>query len=121
VEVINSPQADARTTNIAIVGLGVVLEKLAQQRPDEARKYREQALEDYVNAFLNEEQPEIFWTKFAGTEAGRLAYEMREWQKAIKIYQRLQKILPASLPSIQNKIQECERNLSRISKVEPAR
>jgi hypothetical protein len=40
---------------------------------------------------------------------------MREWQKAIKIYQRLQKILPASLPSIQNKIQDCERNLTRVS------
>lgn len=115
-EVINSTQADARATNIATIGLGVVLEKLAQQRPDEARKFREQALDLYVNAFLNEEQPEIFWTKFAGTEAGRLAYDMREWQKAIKIYQRLQKILPASLPSIQNKIQDCERNLTRVSK-----
>jgi outer membrane protein assembly factor BamD (BamD/ComL family)/predicted negative regulator of RcsB-dependent stress response len=114
-EVINSPQADARATNIATIGLGVVLEKLAQQRPDEARKFREQALEQYVNAFLDEGQPEIFWTKFAGNEAGRLAYEMREWQKAIKIYQRLQKILPASLPSIQNKIQDCERNLTRVS------
>ena len=114
-EVINSPQADARATNIATIGLGVVLEKLAQQRPDEARRFREEALEQYVSAFLNEDQPEIFWTKFAGTEAGRLAYEMREWQKAIKIYQRLQKLLPASLPSIQNRIQECERNLTRIS------
>ena len=51
----------------------------------------------------------------AGMEAGRLAYEMREWQKAIKIYQQLQKVLPASLPSIQNKIQDCERNLTRVS------
>jgi TolA-binding protein len=116
VEVINSPMADARATNIATIGLGVVLEKLAQQRPGEARKLREQALDQYVNAFLNEEQPEMFWTKKAGTEAGRLAYEMREWQKAIKIYQRLQKILPASLPFIQNRIQECERNLARVSK-----
>jgi TolA-binding protein len=115
-EVINSPQADARATNIATIGLGIVLEKLAQQRPDEARKLREQALEQYVNVFLNEEQPEMFWTKFAGIEAGRLAYDMREWQKAIKIYQKLQKILPASLPSIQNKIQDCERNLTRVSK-----
>ena len=115
-EVINSTQADARATNIATIGLGIVLEKLAQQRPDEARKFREQALDFYVNAFLNEEQPEVFWTKMAGTEAGRLAYEMREWQKAIKIYQRLQKLLPASLPSIQNKIQDCERNLTRLSK-----
>jgi len=114
-EVINSPQADARATNIATIGLGIVLEKLAQQRPDEARKFREQALEQYVNAFLDEDQPEVFWTKMAGMEAGRLAYEMREWQKAIKIYQQLQKILPASLPSIQNKIQDCERNLTRVS------
>jgi TolA-binding protein len=114
-EVINSPQADARATNIATIGLGLVFEKLAQQRPDEARKFREQALEQYVNAFLDEDQPEVFWTKMAGMEAGRLAYEMREWQKAIKIYQRLQKVLPASLPSIQNKIQDCERNLTRVS------
>jgi TolA-binding protein len=114
-EVIFSPQADARATNIATIGLGVVLEKLAQQRPEEARKFREQALEQYVNAFLNEEQPEMFWTKKAGVEAGRLAYEMHEWEKAIKIYQRLQKILPAPLPFIQTRIQDCERNLARVS------
>jgi TolA-binding protein len=115
-EVINSPQADVRATNIATIGLGIVLEKLAEQRPDEARKFRDQALDQYVNVFLNEEQPELFWTKFAGTEAGRLAYDMHEWQKAIKIYQRLQKLLPASLPFIQNRIQDCERNMTRVSK-----
>jgi TolA-binding protein len=115
-DVINSPQADSRATNIATIGLGIVLEKLAQQRPDEARKFREQALDQYVTVFLNEEQSEMFWTKFAGLEAGRLAYDMRQWQKAIKIYQRLQKLLPASLPSLQNRIQDCERNLTRVSK-----
>src|SRR5262249_47426709 len=116
VEVINSPMADARATNIATIGLGKVLEQLALQHPEGARKFRQQALDQYVSAFLNQEQPEMFWTKTAGMEAGRLAYEMREWQKAIKIYQRLQKILPASLPFIQNRIQECERNLARVSK-----
>ena len=115
-EVIHSPQADARATNIATIGLGVVLEKLAQQRPEEARELREQALDQYVIAFLNEDQPEMFWTKKAGMEAGRLAYEMHEWQKAIKIYQQLQKLLPTSLPFIQNRIQDCERNLARVSK-----
>jgi TolA-binding protein len=116
VEVINSPMADARATNIATIGLGKVLEKLAQQRPEEARKLHEEALDLYVNAFLNEEQPEMFWTKTAGMDAGQLAYEMHEWQKAIKIYQQLQKMLPASLPFIQNRIQDCERNLARVSK-----
>jgi TolA-binding protein len=116
VDVINSPLADSRATNIATIGLGIVLEKFAQQRPDEARKFREQALDLYVTVFLNDEQPEVFWTKFAGIEAGRLAYDMREWQKAIKIYQRLQKILPAPLPFIQNRIQDCERSLARVSK-----
>lgn len=114
-EVINSPQADARATNIATIGLALVLEKMAQQQPDQARKFREQALELYVNVFLNEEQPEMFWIKFAGMEAGRLAYEMREWQKASKIYQRLQKILPASLPFIDNRIRDCDRNMTRLS------
>jgi TolA-binding protein len=116
VEVINSPQADARATNIATIGLGIVLKKLAEQRPEDARKLRELALDQYVSAFLNEEQPEMFWTKTAGMDAGQLAYEMHEWQKALKIYQRLQKMLPASLPFIQNRIQDCERNLARVSK-----
>lgn len=115
-ELINSPQADARATNIATIGLGVVFEKLAQQRPEEARKFRDEALEQYINVFLNDQQPEVFWIKVAGMEAGRLAYEMREWQKALRIYQRLQKILPAPLPSIENRIQDCQRNLSRVSK-----
>jgi TolA-binding protein len=116
VEVINSPQADARATNIATIGLAIVLEKMAQRRPDDSRKLREQALEQYVSAFLNEEQPEMFWTKMAGMEAGRLAADMREWQKAILIYQKLQRILPAPLPSIENRIQECQKNLTRLSR-----
>ena len=47
--------------------------------------------------------------KYAGIEAGRLAYEMHEWQKAMKIYQRLQRMLPEPLPTLQNRIQDCER------------
>jgi len=117
-EVIKSPQANVTATNIATIGLGVVLEKLALQRPDEGRKYRELALEQYVNVFLNDQEPEMFWIKFAGMEAGRLAYDMREWEKASKIYQRLQKMLPASLPSIDNRIRDCERNRTRLSKSE---
>jgi len=114
-EVINCPQADATATNIATIGLAIVLEKLAQQHPDEARKFREQALNDYVNVFLNEEQPEMFWVKRAGMEAGRLACDMHEWQKALLIYQKLQKMLPAPLPSIENRIQDCQKNLAHVS------
>jgi tetratricopeptide (TPR) repeat protein len=114
--VINSPQADARATNIATIGLAIVLEKMAKQRPEDARKLREEALNDYVNVFINQEQPEIFWTKFAGTEAGRLAFEMREWQKALLIYQKLQQIMPVPVPSIENRIQDCQRNLMHVSK-----
>jgi lipopolysaccharide biosynthesis regulator YciM len=58
----------------------------------------------------------MFWTKMAGMEAGRLAADMREWQKAILIYQKLQRILPAPLPSIENRIQECQKNLTRLSR-----
>jgi TolA-binding protein len=116
VEVINSPLADARATNIATIGLAITLEKLAKQHPDEARKYREEALNDYMNVFLNEEQPEMFWIKMAGMEAGRLAFEMREWQKSILIYQKLQRMLPAPLPYIENRIQDCQKNLLRVSK-----
>jgi TolA-binding protein len=115
-EVITNAQADVRATNIATIGLGVVLENLAQQRPAEGRELREQALDKYVAVFLNEEQPELFWTKYAGVQAGRLAYDMHEWQKAMKIYQRLQKLLPEPLPSLQNRIQDCEKNLARLSK-----
>jgi TolA-binding protein len=115
-EVITNAQADARATNIATIGLGVVLEKMAQQRPEQARDLRQQALDKYVSVFLNEEQIEMFWIKYAGMEAGRLASEMQEWQKAMKIYRRLQQMLPAPLPSLQNRIQDCERNLARLSK-----
>ena len=114
--VINSPQADARATNIATIGKAIVLEKMAKQRPDEARQLREEALNDYVNVFINEQQPEMFWTRKAGMEAARLAFEMREWQKSLLIYQKLQKMLPAPLPSIENKIQECQKNLMHVSK-----
>jgi hypothetical protein len=115
-EVITNAQADARGTNIATIGLGIVLQRMGQQHPEQGREFREQALDQYVTVFLNEEQPEIFWTKFAGMRAGSLAYDMHEWQKAMKIYQRLQKMLPEPLPSLQNRIQDCERNLVRVSR-----
>lgn len=115
-EVITNRYADMRATNIATIGLGIVLEKMAQQQPANAAELREQALDRYVSVFLNEELVEMFWVKVAGIDAGQLAYDMHEWQKAMKIYQRLQKMLPEPLPTLQNRIQDCERNLARLSK-----
>jgi TolA-binding protein len=103
-QVIHSPLGNAAARSSAKVGLGVTLEKLAQQpactnQNDLLVLARDQYLDVfYPDTFLREgERADPFWTMKAGLEAARLSEQLKDLEGVWKIYQRLHKDFP-SLP-----------------------
>ncbi len=102
-KVIDSPLADARARSIAKVGLGICLEKIAEQTSGPARlavytAARDQYL-DVVNGSVlrNDEAADPFWIKEAGLKVYRLlADTLRQRGQAIEVLEQLQKALPLS-------------------------
>jgi TolA-binding protein len=101
-QVIDSPLANASARSTAEVGLGFVLEKLAETKTDpEKEKLLRDALRHYQrvfydNSFLHkDEKPDLFWTRKAGMEAGRLAERLQMREYAINVYRGLQEMFPA--------------------------
>jgi len=99
--VLDSPWADARARSIAKVGLGVALEKLADQSLGTERiAYLTEARDHYLDVFYGKtrkegEEPDVFWTREAGLKAARLlADSLKQRQQAIAVYQTLQSMCP---------------------------
>ena len=101
--------ADAAVRSGAKVGLGVTLEKIAQQPElDEKAKLNvlEAALKQYLDVYYHsdilrgDEKADLFWTVKAGLEAGRLLTDSplkdrHAGTEALFIYQDLQKLVPS--------------------------
>lgn len=110
-QVIASTNADFTARAMAKVGLGVVLEKQAEDKPPpEQIPIQKRALDQYLDVFFQDkilrdgESPDLFWIKKAGLEAGRLAETLREWLPAIHVYERLRDLVPALRPRLDNKL-----------------
>jgi TolA-binding protein len=116
----DSPLANATVRGIARVGMGVVEEKLAEQRTgaDQAALLQS-ALNHYLDVLYFEkdlkeaEKPDPFWVKKAGLEAARLAESRQEWMQAIKIYERLRALMPALGPTLDKKTAKAAEQLTR--------
>lgn len=106
----DAPAATLSVRSQAEVGLATVMEKLAaDQKPEARAKFQQMALDHYLNVFYEknlreDEQPDLFWVKKAGLEAGRLAESLQAWPQALKLYERLEAMIPALEPLLQNKI-----------------
>jgi len=98
---VDSPKADIAVRSQAKHGLGLVLEKQAAALPaKEKTAALEAALGHYQDVFygtlLREgEEADPYWTKEAGMALGRLLESLGRWEEAIKVYRRLQQMLPA--------------------------
>ncbi len=118
-EVLAAAGADVTARSMAKVGLAVVLEKQAQQKTGaEQSALLESALDHYVDVFYgktvlrgDDDQPDLFWTKKAGLEAGRLAEALQRWSQALSVYQRLTNLLPSVSATLESRIQNAEKNL----------
>ncbi len=109
-QVIASPVADVAARSIATVGLAVVAEKQALDKPaPEQKALREKALSHYLDVFYNKilrdgEVPDLFWVKKSGLDAAELAIALQEWSSAIGVYQQLQSLLPQLRPRLEKNI-----------------
>jgi TolA-binding protein len=104
----------------AEVGLGLLWEKQiltlpAVERPEAIKR----ALEHYLNVVhgnnLNEElgeKADPFWVKKAGLAAANLAETQQQWETAIRLYQRLQGLLPALQDQWARKIKAAREAMS---------
>jgi len=116
-QVVASPQADIATRSQARVGLGIVAEKQAQQKPaGEQTALLAVAFSDYNDVILGDivrpnEKSDPFWTKRAGIEAGRVAESLGYWVQAIKIYQQLEQMAPPLQPMLEKKIAAAKKSL----------
>jgi len=101
-QVLNSAAADTAARSIARVGLGLTLEKIAEQKPEpEQAALYEAALDQYLVVFIYKkllregEQPDPFWTRKAGFEAARvLGEKLKRRSEAINILQQMQQMFP---------------------------
>jgi TolA-binding protein len=114
----NSVYADGKAISIAKVGLGVVLEKqAAATNGDSELDLRKQALGQYMDVldglYLKEHGGDEFWTKEAGLSAIRLASDMQEWEKVVKICERMAGMLPQLAPTFDEQKRKALENSSR--------
>jgi TolA-binding protein len=123
-EVTNAPQADVIARAIAKVGLATVFEKQASQADLPAER-KNALLGDALNLYLDvfwdkilrdDEKPDLFWTKKAGLEAGRVAEALQQWLPAVRIYEGLQTMLPVLNSKFEEKRLKAQAHLSRANK-----
>lgn len=117
-QVVDSPQARFSARCQATIGLGLVAEGMAKLKSgSEQTALLNKALDDYQDVFLyekmlrNGEEPDLFWVKKAGLEAGRLAESLQKWQLAIDIYRPLEASLPQLRAGLDKKILSARKNL----------
>lgn len=119
-KVLTNRLADATVRGIARVGLGVLLEKQAQQKTGaDQQNFLRRAQDSYLDAFYYEkdlregERPDPFWVQKAGLEAARMAETLQDWPQAIKIYERLLQLLPPVRPALEKKLAKAQETLTR--------
>lgn len=101
-KIIESPLADIECRSNAEVGLGAVLEKLADRSPTEKTACMQGALSHYLNVVYEKnlrdgEQSNAFWKARAGLAAGLILELNQQWKEAVELYSRLLAELPGGL------------------------
>lgn len=120
-QALSLPEADVATRSQALVGLGLVTERLAGLAPPSAqRPLLRQALDRYLDVLYGQhlrpgEQPDLFWTRRAGLEAARLAEALQEWPQALRLYERLRDLLPPLQPSLEKRMERIRERLAAES------
>ncbi|HMP82334.1 MAG TPA: tetratricopeptide repeat protein [Verrucomicrobiota bacterium] len=97
------------TRSQAQISIGLVLEKMAAATGADPQALLRQALDNYLSVVYetNLRQGEIrddFWVKKAGLESGRLVESLNQPEQAVKLYERLQGLLPALRESFEKRI-----------------
>jgi len=117
-QVSNSPLADAAARSQAQIGIGLVFEKRAAQAPgrDQAALLQ-QALQNYLDVLYGKnlhdgESADSFWVKKAGLQAAGTAEMLGEWPQAVKVYRRLEELLPPLHDLLEKKIANAQEHIA---------
>ncbi|HXD01459.1 MAG TPA: tetratricopeptide repeat protein [Verrucomicrobiae bacterium] len=122
--VINATNADLSTRSAAEFGVGSVLEKMARARAasDPAREdLLEQAVEHYLNIVNGtnlrgdetQNDKDLFWVQQAGLLAATIDGEdLKQWDKAISLYETLRDELPPLQGLLKKKIENAQKMLN---------
>jgi TolA-binding protein len=113
------PNADLATRTQAELGLGLALERMAKLRPEtESTALARAALDHYLNivygtspVLRDGEKQDPVWLKEAGLAAGKLAEDLKQWDTAIKLYERLMTMLPPLRLALERKIERSREQL----------
>lgn len=118
----SSPLADIQTRSLAELGLGKVFERQAELPGNIQRtNLLEQALNHYLNVARGTnlhvgEKAHPAAVKDAGLAAARLLEVQKDWQRAVKVYQRLQQEVPALRYLLEPKIKNATLQLAAEKK-----
>lgn len=132
---IDSPRTDVTVTvrSQALVGLGAVLEKQAEQvemaNSAAQTNLLEQALNCYLDVFTRnlpqDDPPEPaywFWVERAGLDAARLLTErFQDWKSAVAVYNRLEELLPPMRDSLEQRKKKAQQRLDAAQKTTASR
>lgn len=118
-KVITHPQASVSARSLAEWALAHVHELQAADKartPAESNELLKIALNHYSNILYEDnlranEAPDAASVERAGMAAAQLAEEQKRWPVAIKIYQRLQTVLPPLRSRLQDKINKAQEHL----------
>ena len=117
-QVLTHPLAGVAARSEAEVGLGMVLEEQAQSLEGaEQAAMLKSARDHYLNVVFEEnlrpgEMRDDFWVKEAGLKAGRVTEAVGEWPQAVKLYERMQVLLPSLRATWQSKRDAAQKHLS---------
>jgi TolA-binding protein len=109
--------SDVTTRSTAEYGWAHALKlQAAGKSAAEAVPLLKAALDHFLNILLGHnlgdgEEPDPVWRQNAGLDAARVAEELKQWNVAINIYERLQTSQPALRPRVQDRIAKAQEQL----------
>lgn len=113
-----APHASVQTRSMAELGLATLyqylssLDSLSQEVRDERLK---SALDHYLNVFQGKnnkpEEYDPFCVQRAGMEVARILEEQKKWTEALKIYERLLKLVPSLQPLLKLKMEYVQSHI----------
>jgi hypothetical protein len=68
------------------------------------------ALNQYLDVLYDAEPP-LFWRRYAGFEAARLAETMADWLAARNVYRQMRDLFPVLRPRLEEKILAAQKHL----------
>ena len=118
-KIIEFPAAKVAARSEAQVGLGLLHEEMAKETSGEDQSaLLKGAVGNYLDVVLggnlrDGETRDLFWSKKAGLEAVRLLDATQDWERLLKLCERMQELLPVASARWQRHIEVAKKHLDK--------